>query len=212
VAGFRTHITVSTGLGIVYGGAAVQPMGFPTETAVLAAGLTAVGGMLPDLDSDSGVPVREMFGLAAAVVPLMATPRLIQMGVSLEGRLAFMLFSYLVIRYGLSLVFKYLTVHRGMYHSIPAMLIAGLLVYLAYHSPHRPTRVLLAVGVMVGFLSHLVLDEIYSVNFNGVRFKLKASAGSAVKLFSPSFVGTAVCYLLLGALCYLTYQDVSPPP
>ena len=73
-------------------------------------------------------------------------------------------------------------------------------------------RVLLAVGVMVGFLSHLVLDEIYSVNFNGVRFKLKASAGSAVKLFSPSFIGTAACYLLLGALCYLAYMDVSPPP
>ena len=212
MAGFRTHITVSSGLGIVYGGVAVQPMGFPTETAVLAAGLTAVGGMVPDLDSDSGVPVREMFGLAAAVVPLMAIPRLMNMGVSLEGRLAFMLFAYLIIRYGVSRVFKHLTVHRGMYHSIPAMLIAGLLVYLAYHSPHRPTRVLLAVGVMVGFLSHLVLDEIYSVDFNGVRFKLKASAGSAVKLFSPSFVGTTACYLLLGALCYLAYLDATRGP
>lgn len=208
MAGFRTHITVSTGLGVVYGGVAVQPMGFTTETAVLSAGLTAVGGMLPDLDSDSGVPVREMFGLAAAVVPLMCVPRLTQMGVSLEGRLAFVLFAYLVIRYGVSRVFKYVTVHRGMYHSIPAMLIAGLVVYLAYHKPdHPPTRVLLAVGVMVGFLSHLVLDEIYSVNFNGVRFKLKASAGSAVKLFSPSFAGTAACYLMLGALCYLAYLD-----
>ena len=215
MAGFRTHITVSSGLGGVYGGVAVQPMNFSTETAVLAAGLTAVGGMLPDLDSDSGVPVREMFGLAAAVVPLMAIPRLNHMGISLEGRLAFILFAYLIIRYGVSRVFKHLTVHRGMYHSIPAMLIAGLLVFLAYSNPthpDRPTRVLLAVGVMVGFLSHLVLDEIYSVNFNGVRFKLKASAGSAVKLFSPSFAGNVVCYLLLGALCYLAYRDVSPPP
>ena len=66
MAGFRTHITVSTLCGLGYGAAAVKPLGFPAETAFLAAGITAVGGMLPDLDSDSGVPVRELSGLAAA--------------------------------------------------------------------------------------------------------------------------------------------------
>ena len=39
---------------------------------------------------------------------------------------------------------------------------------------------------MVGFLSHLVLDEIYSVDFRGARIKLKSSAGSAVKFMSSS--------------------------
>src|SRR5438105_1099756 len=119
MAGFRTHITVSGVLGVAYGGAAVQPMGFATESAVLAAGLTTVGGMLPDLDSDSGVPVREMFGLAAVVVPLTMVPRLHQMGVSQEGILSTLLFGYVLIRYGLSMLFKRFTVHRGMYHSIP---------------------------------------------------------------------------------------------
>ncbi len=206
MAGFRTHITVSGVLGVAYGGIAVQPLGFSPEAGILAAGVTAVGGMLPDLDSDSGIPVRELFGLMAAVVPLMLIPRLHHAGVSLEGILAALLFGYVFIRYFVASVFRQLTVHRGMYHSIPAMLIAGLCVYLAY--PERGVRILLGVGVMVGFLSHLVLDEVYSVDWRGLKPKLKASAGSAVKFASSSVPATVTCYLTLGGLLYLAYLNV----
>ena len=207
MAGFRTHITVSSALGIAYGGFAVQPLGFSTEAGILAAGVTAVGGMLPDLDSDSGIPVRELFGLAAAVIPLMFVRRLMHAGVSSEGILATLLFGYIFIRYFAANVFKRFTVHRGMYHSIPAMFVAGLCVYLAYHSPDRTIRLLFGVGVMLGFLSHLVLDEMYSVDWRGVKPKLKASAGSAVKFGSTSLPATATCYLMLGGLLYLAYLD-----
>ena len=80
MAGFRTHIGVSTALGVGYGAAAANPLGHHPEAAFLAAGLTAVGGMLPDLDSDSGVPVRELSGLAAAVLPTLLIPRLTAAG------------------------------------------------------------------------------------------------------------------------------------
>ncbi len=207
MAGFRTHITVSGACGIAYGGVAVQPLGFSPEAGFLAAGITAVGGMLPDLDSDSGIPVRELFGLAAAVIPLMFVRRMMHAGMSPEAVLASLLFGYAFIRYGAANVFKQFTVHRGMYHSIPAMLIAGLCVYLAYHSPDRGIRVLLACGVMLGFLSHLILDEIYSVDWRGVKPKLKASAGSAFKFGSSSLFATGTCYLILGGLLYLAYLD-----
>ncbi len=217
VAGFRTHITVSGVCGVLYGGAAVQPMGFHADAAVLAAGLTTASGMLPDLDSDSGVPVREMFGLAAIVGPLLLVPRLVQLDLSRETILASMLFGYVIIRYFIANLFRQFTVHRGMYHSIPAMLIAGLCVYLAYQSPDRNLRLMLAGGVMIGFLSHLILDEIYSVDFRGVRIKLKASAGSAVKLASTSVYANITCYTILGGLLYVAYQDylhpqADPPP
>ncbi|HEY1188565.1 MAG TPA: metal-dependent hydrolase [Gemmata sp.] len=205
MAGFRTHITVSGVLGLAYGGFAVQPVGFSTEAGILAAGVTAVGGMLPDLDSDSGIPVREMFGLLAAVVPMLLLRRMMHAGMPLESICATFLFAYLFIRYFVATLFKQFTVHRGMYHSIPAMFVAGLCVYLAY--PDRGVRILLGVGVMVGFLSHLVLDEIYSVDWRGLKPKLKSSAGSAVKFASPSVPATATCYLLLGGLLYLAYLD-----
>ena len=207
MAGFRTHLGVATACGVGYGAAAVNPLGFGPEAAILAAGLTAVGGMLPDLDSDSGRPIKELFSLAGAVVPLLLVPRLQQTGMSYEGMLAFLVLCYVFVRYALAWALKQVTVHRGMFHSIPAMLIAGLVVYLEYGSPNRAVRLLLAGGVMLGFLSHLVLDEIYSVDFNGVRVKLKSSAGSAVKLFSPSLVGTTVCYTILGVLLVAAYMD-----
>lgn len=209
MAGFRMHIGVSTACGVAAGVATAIPLKHPPATAFLVGTLTAVGGMLPDLDSDSGRPVRELTALAAAVVPMLFYNRLKDTGLTHEGVLAVLVAGYLIIRYGVIHLFKHITVHRGMFHSIPAMLVSGLVVYLAYDVPQaqQSTRYVLAGGVMLGFLSHLVLDEIYSVDLNGIGIKLKASAGSAFKFFSPSVWGTAVCYGIFGALGYLAYLD-----
>jgi len=212
MAGFRMHLSVSATVGVLYGAAAVRPCGFGPETAILATALTAVGGMLPDLDSESGRPVRELTGLAAAVLPLLLVPRLLSAGLSQEGVLATLVGLYLLIRYGLPQILRRMTVHRGMFHSLPAMLIAGLIVYLEYASPDRGLRLFLALGVMLGFFSHLILDELYSVDFHGLRLKLKSSAGSAVKLLSTSWLETTVCYGILGALLVLVWKDLQQTP
>lgn len=211
MADFRTHVTVSSLCGVAYGLASVQVFRHPPETAVLAGTLTAVGGMLPDLDSDSGRPVREMSSLLAAVLPLLAYNRLTQVFHSQEGVLAAIVILYGFVRYVGTPLFKRITVHRGMYHSIPAMLCFGLIVYLEYHSDDRSTRLLLALGVMIGFFSHLLLDEIWSVNFEGLRIKLKSSAGSALKFFSPEVWPNMVCYAILGGLLFLAYADFRRP-
>jgi hypothetical protein len=60
---------------------------------------------------------------------------------------------------------------------------------------------------MLGFLSHLVLDEAYSVDFTGARLRLNRYAGSALKLASRSWAATLTTYLLLAALAYLAWLD-----
>jgi membrane-bound metal-dependent hydrolase YbcI (DUF457 family) len=207
MASYRGHLTLSSAVGIVYGGAGVNPLEFDPATALLAAGVTAVGGMLPDLDSNSGRPVREMFSLAATFAALMIMPRLHFTTFSQEESLVVMGLMYIFIRYGLSRIFNRLTVHRGMFHSIPAMLIAGLLMYLTYSHAKVSVRIYLACGVMLGFLSHLVLDELFSVNFEGVTIRLNSYAGSALKFFSPSKIATCTTYLLLVGLSYVAYHD-----
>jgi hypothetical protein len=207
MASYKGHLAFSASLGFVYGGLAHRQLDFDPATAAVGAALTTVGGLLPDLDSDSGVPVRELFSLAAVLVPLLLLRRLINAHFSDEELFVYLGGLYVIIRFGLSRIFKYFTVHRGMYHSIPAMLIAGLVVYLCYHHPQLRTRLFLAVGVMIGFLSHLVLDEMCSIDFHGLTIKLNKYAGSAVKFFSPSFFGTVTAYLILAGLSYLAVLD-----
>ena len=125
MAGYRTHFSVSATLGAAVGAYGSLYMGLDWAPVFLAAGLGAVGGMIPDLDSDSGVPVRELFGLAAAFVPMLIMRRLRRYGLDHEQILVVLLGGYLFVRYGLSALLKRTTVHRGMFHSIPAMLIAG---------------------------------------------------------------------------------------
>ncbi len=208
MASYRGHLAFASGLGFIYGGVGASALYMPPALAILGAGVVTIGGLLPDLDSDSGVPVRELFGLMSALVPLIMMPRLLSLNLPPEEVILWLALMYVGIRYGLSKIFKRLTVHRGMFHSIPAMLIAGLAMFLAYDAKVLSQRAFIAVGTMVGFLSHLVLDEAYSVDFRGVTIKLNKYAGSAVKFFSPSIIGTLSTYIILGGLIYLAWRDL----
>src|SRR5207302_710764 len=84
--------------------------------------------------------------------------------------------------------------------------IAGLLVYLVFPSTDLMLRLYLGGGVMLGFLSHLVLDEFYAVDFNGVRVKFNKFSGSAVKFGSHSWMATLATYTLLVGLGYLAWE------
>jgi hypothetical protein len=205
VASYRGHLFFASALGAGYGAIAYWRLDYDWGVSLLGAGLTTLGGLLPDLDSDSGVPVREMFNLTAACIPLLAHESLRNEGYTPDQTLVLMGGLYLLIRFVLASLFKRWTVHRGMFHSIPAMLIAGLAIYLASHGQAQETRYYLAGAVMLGFMSHLVLDELCSVDFMGMKVRLNRYAGSAVKLWSKSVSATMFTYALLGGLVYLAW-------
>lgn len=203
MASYRGHLTFAGLLGAGYGSLALLEGNWDWGSVLIAAGLTTLGGLLPDLDSDSGVPVRELFGVAAAVAPILLFDRVKALcRQSTEQTVVALAAIYLLIRYVLSYIFKNFTVHRGMFHSIPALVIAGLATYLIYPSDDVRRRLFLSGGVMLGFLSHLVLDEIYSVDFMGARLHLNKYAGSALKLFSKSWTATLMTYLVLALLAW----------
>jgi membrane-bound metal-dependent hydrolase YbcI (DUF457 family) len=148
-----------------------------------------------------------VFGVLAAVAPLVLMNRLETWGGSRDGALLLAILVYVTIRFGASIVLKLISVHRGMFHSIPALLIAGELTFLAYQHPDQKVKLLMAVGVMLGFGSHLILDEIYSVQFAGPMIRLKASAGSAVKLIGKDWGANIVAYGLMFTLGYAALID-----
>ena len=207
MAAYREHITVSGALGVGVGLAASWLFGFTGVQGALAGCLTGVGGMLPDLDSKSGRPVREIFGAVAAIAPLVLMRRLIIWGGDLDGAMLLAVLVYVSIRYGAAQLLGMVAVHRGMFHSIPAMLIAGELVFMAYHSSLFSVKLLMGLGVIIGFGSHLILDEIYAVQWNGIRVKLNKAAGSAFKLMGNNAIPNIVTYGLLFMLTYALFID-----
>lgn len=204
MAGFRTHITISSLLGVGYGATGYALLDLPVESCVLASALCGVSGMLPDVDSDSGVPLRESLAFAAAAVPMMLVDRFRHMGWPSESIVLAGAAIYLAIRFGFGWLLKRFTVHRGMFHSLPAAVIAGEVAFLLA-SGSLGVRVFKAMGVVAGFMSHLLLDEIYSVDLRRVR--IKKSFGTAVKFWSDNRLATCVTYLNVLLLTFLVLND-----
>jgi len=205
MAAFREHITFSGLLGLGYGVAGSTVLGFTPTQGILAGWLTAISGMLPDLDLDTGRPGRELFSVVAAIAPMFLVHHVLawlKLPYDAETILLTMIVLYLGIRFGVAELINRLSIHRGMFHSIPAMIIAADIAYLGFPGKTTGVKLLMAGGVVVGYLSHLILDEIYSVEFNGVLVKVKKSAGSALKIAGPSFFPNVFTFALCGTLTF----------
>jgi membrane-bound metal-dependent hydrolase YbcI (DUF457 family) len=167
---------------------------------------------LPDLDADTGRPVRiifTFFGLVGAALTFLIERYVLELG---WGIIAVSLaVSYLLIRYILSFIFRKITKHRGIMHSLPMMVVFFFLTFsIASLFPiPRVTKFVLSITVMFGFLSHLVLDEIYSTkNFMGIPYKVGRSFGNALKLSSKSERVTTFIYLLIIVLFFFNIDEL----
>ena len=113
---------------------------------------------------------------------------------------------YLFVRFPVWALFQKFTVHRGSIHSIGiALLCCFAAAALSFHFFAKQPFIAWLVGLFIflGFILHLVLDEIYSVDFMGYR--LKRSFGTALKLFDfKARISTAVISLCLIALWFVT--------
>jgi membrane-bound metal-dependent hydrolase YbcI (DUF457 family) len=141
--------------------------------------------MLPDLDSDYGVPLRETMAFTAAIVPMLLVGRFESLALSHDMMVLLAVSMYLFVRFGVTRMIRRYTVHRGMFHSIPAGLVFAGIAFLVCGAAPVEMRCYKAGGVLLGFLSHLLLDEVYAVEWKGGRWRFKKSFGTALKFWSP---------------------------
>lgn len=182
MANFPTHLAV----GIVTSGV--------LATLTLASGLVApadivtlafagaVGGVLPDIDLGSSRPSQALFTGLGIVI---AFAVLFNVGYRYSIAEMWLVWTatFLAVRFIGHNIFHHLSHHRGIFHSLLAGLMFASLTAIFYVRAlgHGPGLAWLAGSfVLAGFLTHLVLDEIYSVDFNNER--IKASFGTALKL------------------------------
>ncbi|MCB9643602.1 MAG: metal-dependent hydrolase [Myxococcales bacterium] len=269
MANYRTHISWGAIVGV--SAAATAKMAYPSvgwQVLPLGAFLGFVGGMIPDVDHDTGhaldtiaamlstfLPVltltvygeareswtiwslavlfpchyllhwglkqlapwdyskkgvtrtytREAFR-AVVVASICAVPALFffkKLPLPLPHTLALMIVIAILVQVSLPL-FRLVTTHRGSIHSVPVAVVYGELVYLFMYRFTVQDRVALAICALLGALSHLLLDEIYSVNFDG-KITVKRSFGTAFSFWKQDYasqmIGIYVAMFLLLAFC-----------
>lgn len=182
MANFTTHIAVGT---VVAGALATLTLAADVVApenlvAVTLAGV--LGSVLPDIDLKDSRPSKSMFAglgifFSFAVLFNAATKY------SVAELWILWLGTLVAVRYGLHYAFHKTSVHRGIWHSLVAGVFCAVLTAIVFHYLlRRPEGVAwLAAGFLfIGYVTHLVLDEMYSVDVMDTR--VKASFGTAMKI------------------------------
>ena len=207
MANFTTHIGVGT---LVSGALATLTLAADVVApenliAVTVAGV--LGSILPDIDLKESKPSRALFsGLAAFFA--FATLFVFAEHLSIAENWLLALVAFLVVRYVAHSAFHRMSYHRGIYHSLIAAVFFALLTAVIYKwvlGRHDGVAWLAAAFMLVGYLVHLTLDEIYSVDVMDTR--IKKSFGTALKPIDFKYPGHSA----LMATAVVVAFVVAPP-
>jgi hypothetical protein len=194
---YRQHLTTAGVSGALFAWGTCALTGLHWLYSSVAALLATVSGLLPDLDHPVGVELKGVTGVLATITALAVWHHLGRHDPNFpfELHLWSVVVAYVGVRFWLRSTLAKLMVHRGISHSLPACAVWGALTYLYYPSSYHIVRIWMSLAVMLGFLSHLVLDEMFSVDLNNQR--LKTSFGTALKFWAPSALSTVAIYAIL---------------
>jgi len=196
MANFRTHLSIAAAGSLTATAVALQAAPLSQMEALLLFLLGLHAGLLPDVDSDHSIPTRLLFTIFSFATAI-AVVFLCYAELSLIPLILLALLAALSVRFILFPLFAATTEHRGLFHSVPAALLFGMALFFAgdhFFGWQTDFAWLAAAFVSGGYLLHLLLDEIYSVNFIGVT--VKDSFGTALTLFSRR---SWISYMLLYA-------------
>ena len=204
MANFNTHFVVGASASAGISGVLLSMEIIAPTEAVMAFLLGTFGSLMPDVDADNSKSIGIGFTIISFLVTILAmfikssTYSIAEMLI-----MAVVIFSF--IRFGLISIFRKISRHRGMFHSIPVAFIWGIVTAIVMHLMFTLDGLVSWVyGLMVifGYLVHLILDEIYSVDLGNRR--IKKSFGTALKLFrlrnSSDIYQNILIYISLFAL------------
>jgi LexA-binding, inner membrane-associated putative hydrolase len=202
MANFPTHIAVGT---VLSGALATVTMAadmVAPENIVAVTLAGVLGSVLPDIDLEDSRPARAMFaglGVFFSFAVLFSLER----KYSIAEMLILWLGTLLFVRYVAKEVFFRISYHRGVWHSILALVFCASVtawVYSKLLGKDEGVAWLAAGFLAIGFLSHLVLDEICSVDVMDTR--IKASFGTALKLFDQRRLGHSIAMAIATVLVF----------
>jgi membrane-bound metal-dependent hydrolase YbcI (DUF457 family) len=207
MANFPTHIAVGTVVSGALATVTVAADMVAPENIVAVTLAGVLGSVLPDIDLKDSRPARAMFaGLAvffsfAVLFSLERKYSIVEMLILWMGTLVF-------VRYVVKEVFFNFSYHRGIWHSLLATAFCAFVTAIVYSKllGRNEGVAWLAAGFMaIGYMTHLILDEIYSVDVMDTR--IKASFGTAVKPVDFNHPGHSAAMAVATVLAFL----LTPP-
>ena len=208
MANFNTHLFVASAASIGAAVVAVDVHLITNTDIPWLVFLGTLGGLLPDIDANNSRPVKLLFNVLA-LMGVAAALHAFKNSYAAHLLLAIAAGTYLFIRYGMFALFNALTVHRGVFHSVLAVLFFSLLMTcISYHFLHWNVLHAWLNGIFIalGFIVHLLLDELYSTDLSNLR--MKNSFGTALKLFSYNNMAASA----LMTICTIMLYSIAPSP
>lgn len=209
MANFTTHIGVGT---IVSGALATLTLAadvIAPENLVAVTMAGVLGSVLPDIDLKDSRPSRALFsGLAvffSFVVLFTFAHRF-----SVAELWILWLGTLLGVRYAVHAIFHRMSYHRGIYHSILAAVFFAFFTAVIYKhllGRHEGVAWLAAAFMFVGYMVHLTLDEIYSVDVMDTR--IKASFGTAIKFLDKKHPGHSAAMAIAAVAAFMLTPSTS---
>ncbi len=210
MANFTTHIAVGTLVSGTLATVTLAADAVAPENLVAVTLAGVVGSVLPDIDLKDSRPSRALFSGLAVFFSFVVLFSVADKYSVAELWLLWM-GTLLGVRYIAHGVFHRMSYHRGIYHSIlAAVFFAFFTAVIFRYLVKRPDGVAWLAGcfMFAGFMTHLILDEIYSVDVLDTR--IKASFGTAVKLIDTKHYGHSAAMGVATVLAFLATPPAKP--
>lgn len=204
MANFKEHLSIGTVVGGLAATSLLVAEQADPPAVLLYLMLAIIGSVLPDIDADTSTPLQVAFTFFAILFAFLALFRLAPYLSVIELVVTWFLV-FLFFKLAVFALFIRITVHRGIFHSLPAAIFFGFLTTLTLsHAFQLSDKVAWLAGgfVLLGCVTHLLLDELFSLNLLGVG-GVKHSLGSAFKLYSTDWRATAMLYVCMIGLFFL---------
>lgn len=209
MANFKQHLN----FGFITTGVCVAPLiagGYVSSSHGTLLWLCgAVGSIIPDVDSDNAIALDIIFLILSilSIYTLIDNFAYNRSGLEIVA----IVIAGFSLCFFLRLLFERLSVHRGVFHSLLAAAFFGLAACVfTYYINQVPSLVAWLAGsfMVLGTLVHLLLDEIYSVDF--MNLTVKRSFGTAMKLTSFKHWKASIALIVPGAALWWYTPPAAP--
>jgi len=198
VASFAQHVNTA----VVISGIAIAPL-YGSSLIDINQALTLlffglIGGVLPDIDLENSKPIQITSSILSIFIPLLAILILLE-SLSISKMLLIWCVSALLLHFVIFKILLNMTAHRGIIHSVPMGVLLGYSLSLVFQHIllyEQLFSLLCGLFLFCGFIIHLILDEIISLNAFGMSFK--KSLGTAFKFYEKeNLIGTVILYMCI---------------